>query len=1212
MLPVSLANAQTGSPEFRSRLFKSASAKEIVETARSHQWSLDFTKSGKDTLHVIALRVEFERDTSAMTTGDGRFGMLDTKDKEQHYYAQDTVYRFDDLPHDSLYFANQLTALSRYYGKVSRGNLTVQSTVYPSGRDAAAAYKVPHTMPYYSPGWKRKNETTDQYLRRKEFGIILFVRDAIQAAASAGANSPFRNLYRDDNGILRDAGSHRKTAVLIIHAGASDLTDGLMTGEPNTPSDMIDVFVERNFFKDYKDTLKLDSAGVTVAGNGGQNIIIDEVMMAPETANQEGVNWGIQGILVNQLARQLGVPDLFSTSDGVSAIGAFCIMDFAGYSTGQGFIPPYPSAWVRAFMGWDKPVVAGAGAVHGVKALTSVLDTNINTGTDTTILLIPINNNEYYLVENRQRNLAGDPSMFSYYGDSKRVISAYPFNINLPANVKETSNASGVILAVKNNDIGLPASGALVWHVDERVIRRRMEHNLVNADAAFRGVRLVEADGISDLGVMFRNDFYQILSDYGGAEDVFPHKKLRGSGTLTGVDGFGPYSRPSTRSNDGGHSYLNIKITTSETSPREEHTRSFQGDTVINYSSEKLLVDVKYDHLVQGWPRRAAPEKFFDPLITEFTLTSTPLSAGRDTVLTLLSKSGRLYLYSVNGSRRDSYGNRTAPVNLVDYQGKPVTSSITAAYFDSIPGVYTFPTAIGRRILIPSTHSNQHNLHIYHTIDAGDKSTLTLPSAPTSYVCGINTNTWAVGLTDGRIITGTVTNSNDTNTIRLPSGSPVNAIAVLKDTAGTFAAIQGDGTLSIIKGRDTTVSAKVLNGIPPYNLVTGDLDGDGTSELIITDNKQGVWVYTRELKLAQGWSDKPNDWASVWHIDPDNSKDRARYTVNPSAPALADINRDGSLDIVVSGTNGIYALNRRGALLSRWPAYLDGRYWYQRGTVTTSPIVVSADRNQPLVLFSSPTGERATFSIVKIVSADKKTGIITFPGEDGRLDSLWGYPQSFIDSLVTVLDSLILPYILPGGFVDALSADAARPHEKIGSWAIQQSRWPLSAGAPVTTSPVVYRTTPNSVPDLFAVASDGMVYRWKLNGIISDSLYWPQTGFDAARSFAYGGPLTKSDEIITQKQPIIFWNYPNPTQKSVLHTTFKYQFSGPATNVRLDIQTITGKRMDTFKNLSGSFPDWNEFNVDLRKYGPGIYRCRMEAVIGKKKHVKMWKMAVVK
>jgi len=1211
---VSFVNARTGQLKSRSLLLKSASSKELVETARAHQWSIDFTNRDNDSIHIIAIRVEFQPDTSTLTTGDGRFGLRgDTK--EQKFYAQDTVYKFDRLPHNSAYFDNQLTALRNYYDKISGGNLTLDFSIYPNNTDDG--YKVPKKMTDYSPGWKRKTESTDKYWDRKTHGLMMFIKDALEAA-DRHSDSPFKNLKMDEKGVLRDTATNHKAVILILHAGASYLTDGGLEGAAaaDSPSDMIDAFINQEYFKYFKDTLKLDTTGITVTGNGGKQLTIDEVMMCAETSNQDGLNWGIQGVLVNQLARQLGIPDLFSTSSGVSAVGAFCIMDFAGYSAGQGFVPPYPSAWVRAFMGWDRPAAVGAGGNYNVKALTSVLDGSNNSrtaGSDTTILLIPLNNNEYYLVENRQRNLSGDNSVFNYDGNSN-IISPYPFNVNIRANVKDSSNdKSNVILKTKNNDISLPASGVLVWHVDERVIRQRLAYNFVNADSSYRGVRLVESDGINDLGVTFTDAFYQAAFDYGGAEDVFPHRSIRYDKTKPNADvnGFGPYSRPSTRSNDGGHTYLDISFIRSG-KEKVERTLNFQNDTIANYSDSVFTVNIKNDYTAPGWPRRAAPDNFFDPIITGISVSPS----SKDTVLALLSESGRFYLYSVNGSKKESYGNRTAATVLLDYQGK-VTDSSKVTYFDSIPGAFTFPTAIGGNIYIPST---QKKLYVYNSTDIGGRTTVDLPNTATSYVCGIDNQTWAVGLTDGKIVIGS--DNVITDTIgSLNSKSPVCAVAALKDSAVTFAAIQDDGTLSIIKSNNVVRSEKVPNGIQPFTLITGDLDNDNKSELIVSDSRQGVWVYTRELKLAQGWKENPNDWANTYYIDPDPKKSsgRDRYPKNFSAPALADLNRDGALDIIISGTNGIYALNRKGALLSRWPAYLDNRYWYQRGSVTTSPVVISADKNQPLVLFSSPTGDRATFTIAKIITADKTRGVVTFRRDDGTLDSLWELSASTIDTALTIGDSLIYPYVLPGGFVDALTGSAARPSEKIDSWAIPQSRWPISTGAPMATSPIVYRTAPNSI-GLFAAASDGMVYRWQLNDILSksslsDSLFWPQNGFDAARSFAYGGSRTGDDEsksVNKNEPPITFWNYPNPTSKDDSQTTFKYKFNGKATDVRLDIFTITGRRVDTFKNLIGDFPDWNEHKVNLKKYGPGIYRCRMEAKIGGQKHSKQWKMAVIK
>lgn len=1209
-LPLAI-QAQSGEGNASNLLLKSTSTKKLVETARDHQWAIDFSKKNKDTLHVVAIRVQFKEDTSALTTGNGLFGIRGDID-EQKLINQDTVYKYDTSPHDSLYFADQLNAVRNYYEKASRGNLTLDFSIYPRGSEETG-YSVDETMTHYSPGWKKKKESTDEYWNRKTYGLMQFVKEALKEAAEDSKDSPFSTIYRDSEGVLRDRETGHKAVFLILHAGASYITDGGESGAAgaDTPSDMIDAFINEEMLKFYEDTLGLEGTGITLSGYEGEPILIDEIMMCAETSNQDGLNWGIQGILVNQIARQLGIPDLFSTSSGISAIGAFCIMDFAGYSAGRGFIPPYPSAWVRAFMGWDKayPATLGNDNSFNVKALSSVLDrSQSQEKNDTTILLVPINNHEYYLIENRQRNLSGDNERFNYE-DSSDYISAYPFNVNLDENVDSSSEKSNVILNAKNNDVSLPASGVLVWHIDERVIQQRLAHNFVNADSTYRGVRLVEADGVNDLGVMFTDMFYQAAFDYGGAEDVFPHRTEDDDETKM-ITRFGPYSRPSTRSNDGGHTYLNIKLEPTSENPGLELTKRTGFDYKIsNYSDSVFKISISYDYLIPSWPRQAAPEKYFDPLAADLDESAE----GKE--LILLGESGRLYIYPTGGDTQKSYGNNEADIHFLDFRGDTIPDSVKqVTYVDSIEGTFTFPTVIEKQLYIPSRSGV---IHVFKSVSSEsiEQSTVSLPSEPSSYICGIGEDAWALGLENGRVMIGSGTDSS--GMIDLPSDSAVCAVSVIRELSGTVAVIQTDGTLSIcsMDSDSPLQSVDVPNGIGPFTLVTGDLNRSERSEIVVADSRHGVWVYDSELSLCEGWKEKPNDWANAYHVDPEEKENvRSRYPKNFSAPALADLNRDGHLDIVLSGTNGIYALNYKGALLSRWPAYLDNRYWYQRGSITTSPVVVSGKEKEPLVLFSSPTGENATFTVTKIERADRDEGVITFRRQDGSLDSLWDLSSATVDTVLDLGDSLIYPYILPGGFIDALSADAERPlsdPSDLGSSVPEpQSCWPLSTGAPLTTSPLISRTDGTSSPDLFAVSSDGMIYRWKIpSEILPDSLYWPQNGFDAARSFAYGSDLpeiTKNEE-----EPLTFWNYPNPTAGERV-TTFKFKFSGPASKVRLDIFTITGYRMDTFSNLSGSYPDWNEFRVNLKKYGPGVYRCRMEADVDGKKHVRYWKMAVVK
>jgi hypothetical protein len=1219
-------------------LLKGASQKRLIETGRDHQWSIMYHKSfAADTLHIIALRVEFNEgagDQSDLTTGNGLFGIRDKGDLDEfNYYASDTVYRYDNLPHDSAYFNRQIDAVASYFSKVSRGRLVLLHSLYPANeRDKGFAVSQP--MTYYSPGGKKKKETWDEYYYRKTRGLLLFIRDAILAVGKESSTSPFARItWNAADRTFRDE-FNRKTVFLIFHAGSSYLTDGGKDGAmgQDSPSDMIDAFIDPSWFKYFKDTLNLSGIGVPVMG-AQDTITIDEVMMCSETSNQDGLNWGIQGILVNQVARQIGIPDLFSTSSGISAIGAFCIMDFAGYSAGNGFIPPYPSAWVRAFMGWDDVKVAptNAASSNRVKALTSVLDRDsLNRSadfSDTTILLVPINDHEYYLVENRQRNLLGMDSLFRY--DSLegigRVIASYPYNVNLDSNVIATSgrNASNVVLKVRNNDISLPACGLVVWHVDERVIRNRLANNLINADSLYRGVGLVEADGVNDLGITFQDVFYQAAFDYGSAEDVFPHRTELRTGekdSSFSVSGFGPYSAPSTKSYDGGNTYLKLAFAASSPAPREERaaTRDY---AVVNFADSVFSISSSWDYAVPGWPKRAAPEQFYEPLLAD----QDPDRPGKE--LILLAKSGRLYAWSGDtGTAGLTYGQRLVTVDRFSVTGDTIKAAETLRCIDSISETASLPSVIGNAVFIPNRMSGIKVLAgLSSTGVAWDSIALATP--PSSYACRYKGDSvWAIGCEQGRVVFG---NRLDTvHTLRLSTSSPVCAIAAIRDRLGSVAVIQNDGTLSLCNESATRAdtSVKIPNGIAPYTLVTGDLDRDSSVEIVVCDSRHGLWVYKQNMALAPGWEPQPSDWPSVYHYTPAAiaaPADRSKLAENTSPPMLVDLNRDGCLDIVVSGTNGLYAFNYKGALISGWPSYLDNRYWYQRGSILASPIALTGANREPLIVFSSPTGERATFRIAKIERADKDKGMVWFRDEANALDSIWDLSKEYIDTLLTLSDSIVFPYVTPGGFIDAVNAKGKRPLINrtllpAGVNSVFMSSWPMTTGSSLTTAPLAGLMVPGaSSPDLFAVATNGWVYRWKpAREIMPDSLFWPQVGYDEGRSFAYGGPALP--QLTADKDPITLYSYPNPTA-GTREVMFKYKFSGQATKVRLDIFTFTGFSVFSSNtmgqppsNLTGSFPDWNELRVPVNRLGPAVYRCRMEATINGKKHAKFWKLAVTR
>ena len=180
-----------------------------------------------------------------------------------------------------------------------------------------------------------------------------FVYDAVMKAHES-KNSPFKvPLSKNPN---------TRRAFMIAHAGASNLVDGgsMGTKGANTPGDFLDIYISRPDWVYLQDTLpgvvidKVDSLKNGIVLKGSTIDTLTSMMVVSETASQDGLNWGINGIVVNQIGRELGMPNTYDVGKGISRLGFFDMMDFAGYNAGNGFFPVLPAAWERAYMGWSK------------------------------------------------------------------------------------------------------------------------------------------------------------------------------------------------------------------------------------------------------------------------------------------------------------------------------------------------------------------------------------------------------------------------------------------------------------------------------------------------------------------------------------------------------------------------------------------------------------------------------------------------------------------------------------------------------------------------------------------------------------------------------------------------------------------------------------------------------------------------------------------
>lgn len=60
------------------------------------------------------------------------------------------------------------------------------------------------------------------------------------------------------------------------------------------------------------------------------------------------IELGINGLLAASFGSYLGLPDLFNTSNGKTAIGRFGLMDGQSLFSYNGIFPPEPSAWEKS------------------------------------------------------------------------------------------------------------------------------------------------------------------------------------------------------------------------------------------------------------------------------------------------------------------------------------------------------------------------------------------------------------------------------------------------------------------------------------------------------------------------------------------------------------------------------------------------------------------------------------------------------------------------------------------------------------------------------------------------------------------------------------------------------------------------------------------------------------------------------------------------
>lgn len=495
------------------------------------------------TIHILAVMVEFREEDNRFTTGNGTFDL--------DFLRRDDII-IDPLPHDRGYFEAHLEFAQNYFSTVSGGLLDIEHRIVPE------IVQLDQPMSAYAP----LGETGEE-----NFKLALLARDAWQKAGETGAI--------DVEGFDPD-----RTMFIVFHAGSGRNIELMGTTLDKTPQDIPSVYLGAESLQRL-----LQEPGFNGFDIGDPDISVTNTALLPQTQSRSGedvtgqpfvLELSINGLLVANIGSFLGLPDLFNTETGASAIGRFGLMDGASIFSYLGLFPPEPSAWEKMHLGWIEP-----------------FDVRLDTGEPIPLPAVSlrrpkslarhaISRDEYFLVENRHRNPSGNPLEITIRTPEGTYVTRNiaPDDERFDPLSSSSYNEilePGVIVNVSSFDWSLPGGpdpggdgitgtdddrmlngGMLIWHIDEAVIQSTIDDNRVNANSDRRGVQLVEADGARDIGRqpgLQQNRFTNGHAfDFWWSGNDFTVITARRDSIVVYKNRFGPDTRPSNHSNTGSPS----------------------------------------------------------------------------------------------------------------------------------------------------------------------------------------------------------------------------------------------------------------------------------------------------------------------------------------------------------------------------------------------------------------------------------------------------------------------------------------------------------------------------------------------------------------------------------------------------------------------------------------------------------------------------------
>lgn len=918
--------------------------------------SLRKAAGSQDTLQLLGIMVQFQEDDDERTTGNGTFDQSTTSDRI-----------IDPPPHDRMYFLNHLEFLENYFRKVSNGELILQSDVLPS------VITLQKKMEAYSPPRDGPN-----------LPLAELVRDSWTAADSLHPAADFSTY----------------DVFAVFHAGAGRDVDLVnLLGFDPTPLDIPSLFIGEAALKSF---FGPEFLGVPVDGGA---TFISHSMIIPETENRtipgvsgnQLIQLSINGLLCASLGSYLGLPDLFDTRTGRTAIGRFGLMDGQSIFSFAGLFPPEPSAWERIRLGWVNPITVPPGT-------TTFSVPAVGFGrTDSTVFRVPVSADEYFLVENRNRDFEGNGQTVTMVVEGATVEKFFSRD-TAGFNAFDISEISGVVTDVEDLDWSLPGGvspageffdgGILIWHVDESVIRANLATNTVNADPNRRGVDLEEADGSQDLGQVYGFLSPGLGSEEGTALDFW----FFGNSAPVYRNEFSSTTHPNSLSNSGGNSLVTA---------RDFSRRGPMMTFTVQLGGTSLQPLAGYPRFVGRSNRNYSPQ-----------VVSDDITAG---AIFFISAGDTIFALQANGASAtdDSSGlfspaGGQFPIAHIERIASPLEDRLvgvqdsSVVFFDArYPTVAMSSVAVGSRVTTaPLVSGASLNLSVVVGDEDGEVVYIPLSLSP---------------------VTKRKISSERVNSIALVDSNS-DSVRIVAATRSELHLIDGaSDNLPVTSDGWEVVAGELRTGLP--FIVASDRGG---SEVLVYD---GALVRMASMSYGSGISS-----IAIGDIDNDGLRDivfasgEFLYALSPhgsmlenfpvhmsatvtSDPVIADLDGDGSLEILSSTADGLlFAVDRSGRTKGGFPLPLDGRNEFSPSV----SLIPSAGNARPILVSATENGYVYAWQLSEISKGSappwssyrgnvRHTGLENSPLTGGPVSSdffpesrVYNWPNPVYDSKTTI------------------------------------------------------------------------------------------------------------------------------------------------------------------------------------------------------------------